>query len=220
MLVLELLGRDNEVIGKYQSYHGGGLYPASLWTAGDVIADRIAVEVIEEAKTPVQARLNVKLAGEDISVDVGTAKVVPLDWPELSDSFLAQIDGIQLTAAAISPESAVPGDSVAVNLTWQVLDPPNRELTTFVHLGDPTKPPLAQGDGIPVGGDYPTRLWAAGELFSDTSQLSIPADIALGTYPVHVGFYDPTNGLRHPLTIRGERQPNDAYRVGWLVVTQ
>ncbi len=220
MLVLELFGRDNKLIGKYQSYHGGGLYPASFWNAGDLVEDRIAVEVYDEAITPIQARLVVKLVGELTSVDVGTAKVVPLDWPELSDSFLAQIDGIQLTAATISSDSAAPGDSVSVNLAWQVLDPPHRDLTTFVHLGDPTKPPLAQGDGIPLGGDYPTRLWAVGELFSDAYQLAIPADIALGTYPVHIGFYDPTNGLRLPLTIGGERQPNDAYLVGYLVVTR
>jgi hypothetical protein len=220
MFVLEMFGRDNRLIGKYQSYHGGGLYPASFWNAGDLVEDRIAVEVYDEAITPIQARLVVKLVGELTSVDVGTAKVVPLDWPELSDSFLAQIDGIQLTAATISSDSAAPGDSVSVNLAWQVLDPPHRDLTTFVHLGDPTKPPLAQGDGIPLGGDYPTRLWAVGELFSDAYQLAIPADIALGTYPVHIGFYDPTNGLRLPLTIGGERQPNDAYLVGYLVVTR
>jgi len=220
MFVLEMFGRDNMLIGKYQSYHGGGLYPASLWNAGDVVADRIAVEVIEDAGAPVQARLNVKLVGELTSVDVGTVKVTSLDRPELSDSYLAQFDGIQLTSATISPDSVAPGDSVAVNLGWQVLDPPQRELTTFVHLGYPANPPLAQGDGIPLGGHYPTRLWAAGELFSDSYQLEIPVDITTGIYPIHIGFYDPTNGLRLPLTTQGERQTNDAYQIGWLVINR
>ena len=219
MLVLELLGRDNMLIGKYQSYHGGGLYPASLWTAGKVVAERIAVEVSREALAPVQVRLNVKLAGEQKSVDVGTVKVSPFTWPELSGSVLAQLEGIQLTGAAISPASARPGETVAVTLQWQVTDPPNRALTTFVHLGDPLNPPLAQGDGIPLGGDYPTRLWAAGERFSDRYQLDIPADIVPGTYPVNIGFYDPSTGVRLPLNIDGERQPHDAYQAGLLVVT-
>ncbi len=219
-VVLELLGRNDELIGKYQSYHGGGLYPASFWHTGEVVADRIGLELYEGARVPVQARLNVKLAGEQSSVDVGTIKVVPLEWPAFSDTYLAQIEGIQLLSATISANSAAPGDSVVVDLEWQVLDPPHRELTTFVHLGDPNKPPLAQGDSIPLGGDYPTGLWAAGERFSDAYQLDIPSGISPGRYPIHIGFYDPTNGLRLPLAVQGERQPNDAYQIGWLVINR
>jgi hypothetical protein len=220
MLVLELFGKDNQLIGKYQSYHGGGLYPANYWQPGEIIADEIAVDLFEEANAPVLARLNVKVVGETISVDVGTVKVIPQEWPEFSADYLAQAEGIQLGSAAFSADSVAPGDTVEVDLIWQVLEPPQRDLTTFVHLGDPTQPPLIQGDSLPLGGDYPTRLWSAGERFSDMYHLDIPAHFPPGTYPIQIGFYDPTDGSRLPIIAGGERQAYDAYQLGWLVVTR
>ena len=93
-------------------------------------------------------------------------------------------------------------------------------LTTFVHLGDPSQSPLAQGDSVPLGGHYPTTLWAPGEVFSDTYELTIPLDLPQGLYPVHVGLYRPEDGSRQTLTVDGVRQPNDAYLAGWLEVKE
>jgi hypothetical protein len=218
MYVLEMFGRENELIGKLQSYHGRGLFPASLWSPGDIVVDRIGVALSEGVEAPTQARLNIKLVGERESVEVGTVKVVPAEWPEAPAVFLAQMEGIQLVEASFDPKTAAPDDSVVVNLRWQVVDPPQRELTTFIHLGDPSQPPLVQGDSPPLAGHYPTQLWAAGEVFSDSYRLDLPADLVDGRYPIQVGLYDPETGLRLPLVFEGVRQPNDAYLVGWLDV--
>ena len=220
MYVLELYGRDSALLGKVQSYHGGGLYPTSLWTTGDIIADRVAVELHEGMSLPVQARINVRLAGNDTSADAGTFKVIPKVWPDPVEPLLAQLDGIDLAAAAIRPQIVAPGDPARIELLWQVREAPGLALTTFVHLGDPSQPPLAQGDSVPLRGHYPTTLWASGEVFSDTYELTVPPDLPPGLYPVHIGLYEPESGLRHALSVDGVRQSNDAYLVGRLEVSQ
>jgi hypothetical protein len=113
-----------------------------------------------------------------------------------------------------------PGEVLPLQLRWEVDEAPSRDLTTFVHLGDPSQKPLAQGDSPPLGGDYPTGLWSEGEVIDDEYSLAIPADLPAGRYPVHIGLYDPVSGARWPLTVDDERQPNDAYLVGWLKVTE
>lgn len=94
--------------------------------------------------------------------------------------------------------------------------PGRGDYTTFVHLGDPTQPPLATGDAPPLQGHYPTRYWAAGEVIEDSYEIVLPADLAPGRYPVWLGLYNESGRL--PLTVDGQRQGNDAYLVGWLVV--
>ena len=216
--VLELLGRDDALAGKVQSYHGGGLYPAALWTPGEVVVDEVAVRLFPDTQLPAMLRPNVKLAGEVASVDVGFVKAALDSWPEMTDTVLAQMGGIELVSADLVPATAHPGEEVAVALRWQVKEAPGRDLTTFVHLGDPAEPPLAQGDSPPLGGDYPTRLWAAGEVIDDAYTLAIPQDLPPGRYPVHIGLYDPETGERLPLIVENTRQPNDAFFLGWLSI--
>ncbi len=218
MYVLELFGQDDALIGKVQSYHGGGLYPASLWSANEILADRVAVEIDQDLIAPIQARLNVKLVGQDPSADVGTVKIVPETWLDPSESVLASINGIDLAEATLRPQVVAPGEAAKVSLRWQVRESPGMALTTFVHLGDPSQSPLAQGDSVPLGGHYPTTLWATGEVFSDTYELTIPPKLPPGLYPVHIGLYNPENGARQVLTVDGVRQPGDAFLVGWLEV--
>jgi hypothetical protein len=216
--VLELFGREDKLVGKQQSYHGGGLYPAKLWPVGDVIADRLGVRLMDVMDTPTKVTLNLKLAGETVSVDVGTIKVVPAEWPEQVETPLAQIDGIELAGAELGATSVTPGEEVIIDLRWQVTAAPGRDLTTFIHLGDPTQQPLTQVDGPPRAGDYPTHLWSAGEIIDDSYWLTVPTDLPAGRYPIHVGLYDPTTGVRLPLYIGDVRQTHDAYLVGWLTV--
>jgi hypothetical protein len=218
IFVLELFGQDTELLGKLQSYHGGGLFPANLWPPGMVVADRTAVQVTAAPETPVQARLIIKIEGETSSIDVGFVKLLPESWPELAGPALAEIEGVSLTSLAVSETAVAPGDAIDLAIQWQVVTPPGRNLTTFVHLGDQSGPPLAQGDSPPLNGYYPSGLWAAGEVINDAYQLKIPDDLPDGRYPLYLGFYDPESGERPLLTVEGVAQPNNAYFVGWIEV--
>lgn len=216
---LEVFGRDFHRIGVLTGYHGRGNYPATLWPTGEIIADRMAVRVLAGSAAPVEARLAVKLGEDAESVDVGTVKVVPAEWPERVEPLAMLGEGIELVAVELSPAAATPGETVELRLRWQVTAPPGPALLhLFAHVGDPAQPPLAQADGPVMGGQYPSRLWAAGEAFDETVLLPLPADLPPGEYPVHIGLYDFASGARLPLNINGERAPNDAFPVGVLVV--
>lgn len=216
--VLELFGRGDELVGKLQGYHGGGLYPAALWSSSEVVADRIGVRLDRNMNAPTRIRLNLKLTREDSSIEVGSVKIAPLIWPDLSEEITADLGGIQLVEAALGADSVRPGDNVAIDVIWQVTAPPGVDLTTFVHLGDPREQPLAQGDSPPLHGDYPTSLWAANEVIGDSYNLTIPDNLPPSRYPIYIGMYDPSTGLRRPLFVDGQQQPNNAFFVGWLKV--
>lgn len=218
-IVLVLFGRQRELVGKLQSYHGGGLYPANLWPVGETVADRIGVRLSRDILVPARVQLDLGLVGGAHTVNVGTLKVVPASWPAATEPILAQIGtDIDLAAATLSSHTVRPGGSVTLLVRWQVKSAPGMDMTTFVHVGDPSDPPLAQADGVPLSGDYPTYLWAAGEVISDTYTLRLPLEVAGGRYPVWIGLYDPSTLVRRPLSVKGVRQPHDAYRVGWLDV--
>ncbi len=182
------------------------------------MADPLGVRVDKGVSVPARGRIFVRLADPDGSVEVGAIKMVPAAWPPPTDEVLAQIEGVELVRAVLGQAAAEPGQTVSVQLRWQVIEPPGRELTTFVHLGDPASPPLAQGDSPPLGGHYPTGLWATGEVIDDEYSLALPADLPPGRYPLTVGLYDPASGLRAALEVDGRRQPNDAFPIGWLTV--
>ena len=206
-MVLELFGQDLErPIGKVQSYHGRGLYPASLWQVGEIVVDRVGVQVErgegrEErgGDLPVLARAFVQLlgSGEREAVLVGEVKVGPLVWPQPTGAALAMVaDGLAVTAVSMTPTTAKAGDVVTVNVEWQVLAAPNGDFTTFVHLAEAGQPPLATGDDVPRNGRYPTWVWAVGEVIRDEYSFVVPEGLGNGRYPVWLGMYEPLTGVR------------------------
>jgi hypothetical protein len=62
-----------------------------------------------------------------------------------------------------------------------------------------------------LGGDYPTDLWAAGDLFADPRVVSLPDSLEPGRYHLIVGLYDLNSGVRLPVfDEEGTRQTADA----------
>jgi len=95
-----------------------------------------------------------------------------------------------------------PADVLLANVVWQPLHPLSQNLKVFVHLVDPAGNVIAQYDGHPQSGDYPTSQWLPGELIADSYPVIIPAD-APGPYQIYLGFYDEATLTRLPV-------PNDA----------
>lgn len=219
-LVIELFGRQFALVGKWQGYHGGGLYPAGLWPAETIIVERVGVVLAAETVAPTQVQVQVRLANGEQVVPAGTFKLPAPPLLSPTQPPLAQLgDGLALTDLNLSQEMARPGQTITLTLAWQVLMAPGRDYTTFVHLGNPTQPPLLTGDQPPLAGDYPTHWWAAGEqITNDQYTLQLPTDLAPGSYPLWIGLYDPLTGQRLPLTIAGQRQNNDAFPAGIIQI--
>ena len=219
-LVLELFGRDLALLGQYHAYHGRGNYPANLWPPGQIVADRVNIRVADTAETPVLARLFARLNNTGAEAqEIAAVKIIPKSWPEGGAETLALLgDGIELTAVSLDKTTAQPGDAIPIRPTWRVTAPPGQPLTTLIHLAEAGQPPLATGDSPPLNGSYPTTVWEAGELIEDSYTLTIPADLPDGRYPIWIGLYNPETLARLPLTINGQRQPNDVYLAGWVAI--
>jgi hypothetical protein len=82
------------------------------------------------------------------------------------------------------------GKSAEVLLYWEALDRVQRDATVFVHLYDGKGNLMAQEDGEPVHGSYPTHDWSKGEIVVDSHDLQLPTLIPPGQYSVAVGMYD------------------------------
>jgi len=219
-LVLEVFGRDVDRIANLHSYHGRGLFPATLWPVGAIVADRFAVRVDADAAAPVLARVFARVDGGEPGVEVATFSVVPHEPPPAPDAWQALLgDHIALVSAEIVPAQVRPGAVVRIDVRWYVpRGRPQQDYTTLIHLGQPDRPPLSTGDSPPLGGSYPTRAWANGETIDDNYRLVIPADLPAGRYPVWIGMYDPASGARLPVTVEGELQSNGVYLAGWVEV--
>ncbi len=101
-------------------------------------------------------------------------------------------------------------DEWQLTLHWVALAPLEQDYTIFVHLIGPGGTLAAQADGPPLGGDYPTSLWASGEIVADERLISVEA-LPPGTYDLHVGMYLLETGERLPaFDVNGTRLPTDA----------
>lgn len=107
------------------------------------------------------------------------------------------------------------GEVLRPRLYWQARAKINEDYTVFVHLLDGEGNILAQQDGQPQGGDYPTFLWRRGEVVWDAHELHLPPDLADGCYQLVAGMYLLETMERLPvLDARGERQPYDMILLG------
>jgi hypothetical protein len=95
---------------------------------------------------------------------------------------------------------AAPGSAFNLQLWWQARSPVGTDYTVFVHLLNAAGDVVAQTDGVPVGGRYPTSAWEPGEQIIDSRLIALPADLPGGGYRLIVGIYDPLDGSRLRLT--------------------
>jgi hypothetical protein len=97
---------------------------------------------------------------------------------------------------------------IKVSLCWDSLATVPLDYTVFVHLYDENGELLATGDGPPMHGAFPTRLWQPGDMIADDHFVSWSPERTDG-YRVGVGWYDPATGERLPAVQAGQPLPND-----------
>lgn len=83
-----------------------------------------------------------------------------------------------------------PDDVLMLDVAWQLLRPFHDDLKVFVHLVDTNNHVLAQFDGRPLQGSYPTSDWTPGEVIADSYPVPLPADAPPGPYQVFLGLYN------------------------------
>jgi hypothetical protein len=93
-----------------------------------------------------------------------------------------------------------PHDTLLVQVTWQPLRAFNQNWKVFAHLVDADNNVLAQFDGYPQGGTYPTSQWIPGEIIQDRYPLLLPAEFSPGPYRLYLGLYDEETLVRLPVS--------------------
>jgi len=233
---IHLIGPENSRVAERHTYPGLGRFPTSLWPVGRAFCDDYRVSVESWADAPLLYRLEVGLfdteTGERLSATladgrpfepplVGAVSLIPATTPNIAPTYIVNATfGEHIALRGYDgPILASPGETITLTLHWEALRAPDGDFTAFVHLwrpGDPT--PLAQHDGPPREGWYPTSVWKTGDQVPDTHRLNIPADLAPGEYPLWAGWYRTADGVRLPANGPAGRYPHDLVPLGTLKI--
>jgi len=192
-----LLGRDHELAGEINRRPACGMVPTDLWQPGQIWRDPYRIPVVEDAQAPSRLRVEVGLYDPEAdntlgAVQVGEARLAPSQCaPDVSHPMDVElVDGVTLHGYDLEPAQASAGETLTVTLHWKARAAPSRDYQVFVHLLGDDPEPVAQGDGPPLMGDYPTSLWAAGEWIPDPHPVALPPGLPAGQYRILVGMYN------------------------------
>jgi hypothetical protein len=214
-IYIQLFGWQKQRMAQIDTYPGGGTYPTSLWSVGQVIRDTYYLSVYDDAggSGPVAAELEVGLyrlatmqrlpatdeRGQTVGRTVLTRiKIIAPSQPASPSQTLdanlgnrAHLIGYDLASQTIQPGATVP-----LTLYWRVTDRLERDYQVFVQLVSDQGAIIGQGDGPPLENAYPTSFWASGETLRDPHRLVVRDDAPSGPARIVVGLYDLTTGQR------------------------
>jgi hypothetical protein len=201
-------------------------YPTSHWPAGTVLRTRHRLVVPAEIQ-PGELELRVVLLDPDsrpigLPVSLAFLRIVgqarqfelpqAVQYPRrVNFDNLALLLGYDLEVSNGEPSSFVlrPSSTLRVTLYWQAVSQMQTSYTVFTHLLDPTNQVLAQHDGLPANGDWPTTGWLPGQVIVDRHTLVLQPGARPGQYVLEVGLYDALTGARVPATDENDQRQRD-----------
>jgi hypothetical protein len=195
---------------------GGTLYPSYLWEDGDIVRHTLELEIPAWAPAPALYWLRFGLVDEQQQrrpLSDGGDVITLGPWRVRSASKpLAPVYAVDYRlgeAIVLAGYDVAIGETVSVTLTWQAKGVPDIDYTVFVHLLDEDGKLVAQHDGFPAAGAYPTSWWLPGDVIQDYHIL-YPAESPQTSWSLRVGLYDRETAQRLPVfTADGERLPDD-----------
>lgn len=88
------------------------------------------------------------------------------------------------------------GPSAGVNLVWSSRRPTMTPYVVFIHVLDAGGQLVAQHDGWPVEGQWPTTCWTGDKLIPEVITIPLPDGLPAGRYTIISGLYDALSGER------------------------
>ena len=175
-------------------------YDTSAWPANEDVEVYHPLVVADDV--PV-GRYGLRIRVEDAgSVERFESEVGWLKCPPASTTVPEAIpldvraDFARLVGYTLTPAVVDAGQPLTLTLYWAAQTGADRDWTVFVHMLDGAGQRIAQGDGQPLDGRYPTTVWGAGEVIPDDHVLSLPDPLPAGPYQLLVGLYDLSSGER------------------------
>jgi hypothetical protein len=204
---------------------GYGFWPTSAWPVGEWLTDRLRLAVPDGTTAGDAVAMSVVLydRSQPGYPALGTA-VVPLAELKLSNTEPPMGQRVEaafgeraiLLGYDLSLASAGQDDLwLRLDLYWRALpwdvkggNPPP-DYVVFCHLYDPESNEIvAQSDGRPLKGVYPTNAWRADQVLADEIGLPL-SGIPEGTYRLAVGMYEANSKDRAKIvTAAGEPMPD------------
>ena len=210
---VQILDRSGTAVAAAHVWPFNGVYRLGAWQPGQLLPMTFRFNLPQEL-APGPYRLIAGLVDLTSQGQVPTAAgdsfatVAVLKIPRPPSTFVpahstAAAFGESIRLSGYTVEQAAGG--TRITFQWQALSQMAADYTLFIHVVDPAGAIVAQADSQPFDGAYPTSLWSPGETLAEARTLTIPP----GRYRIDVGFYLLNTGERLPVTVKGERQPED-----------
>jgi 4-amino-4-deoxy-L-arabinose transferase-like glycosyltransferase len=209
-MLIHLIGPENRVVAGRHTYPGLGRFPTSAWLPDYTFCDTILVDIPRELAQTLLYKVEIGWLDHETGERL---TAIAKDGTPLSHTFAAtvRLQSAETEMIELAPpysntivlkESDLPqvwqaGEEHTFILKWWLSEAVSVDYTTFVHLRHPdTGQNVAQADGPPANGWYPTSIWQTGEVIVDERKFLVPKEIAAGMYDLVVGWYDPDSGVR------------------------
>jgi hypothetical protein len=210
---VHLLDETELIVAQRDMYPGQGLYPTSLWSAGDAIANRYILTLPETAFAPNRAQLEVGLynfaTGERLlaygpngeplgdNVRFQEIEILPRAEAEVPNPVNFNFENrIALIGYDVDQRTVSPGETIHLTLYWRALARMNEDYVVFAHLLREKDQIWARVDSQPLDGAAPTSTWQLGQIFEDRYELITKPDTPPDAYQIEVGLYLPQAGKR------------------------
>ena len=198
-------------IAGVDTWLGGTSFPSDLWQSGDLVEERYALEIPATAPAPGLYWVRLGLVdeqGQRLNLPDGNDVVTLGPWRLRRRTVVARPDyrldaalenGVILRGYELAYEDGSDAGSqgdLTVSLVWEARKIPAQDYSVFVHLLDAEGTLLAQHDGVPANGDYPTAWWLTGDVIPDIHVLDLEEALPSASAYLLVGMYDPATVQR------------------------
>lgn len=179
-------------------------FSTDQWQQGEIIHERYGMSAPIEGSLGLQP-LSITLLGSNgtavpnSTIHLGEIEIVGLDrlfrLPEnIQYQSNYRLDNVVLLRGVDVSDTAVsPNTTLNVTLYWEVIEPPSRLVSAFVHLIQENGSNVVQSDQWPGG--LPSDLWTKGQIIVDQHQIELPAELP-NSIRLAVGLYTADDGVR------------------------
>ena len=223
-LYLHAVDDQGDVLGRIDSYPGGGSLRTTTWQAGAIYADTYAVP-LDETETRTGTRSGLRIGVGWWHRPSNTTLTPTAEDGTPLESVMLRVGGfVDPQAEVMLPDNLQPvsdahfggvidligyrlaGDTLT--LAWQATGTPADDDTVFVQVLDAAGTLVGQGDAPPA---LPTRYWRSGERYVTVHTIVYPETPPAGEYSILIGWYRPADFAR-----LSTDRPDDAYLVTTL----
>jgi hypothetical protein len=146
------------------------------------VADARSARVLLATNSPIPGR------ADENYLDGAILDAVPATMQhEVHCNFDRRVELVGYDLESPRPDTAGPGQSIAITWYWRAIAPVPAGYQIFLHVDGYGQ--RLNGDHEPVQGHYPVRLWDTGDIVVDRQELRVPANFPAGDYQYFIGFY-------------------------------